>query len=880
MSQPGKPARGSSSQAALYAMSPVDVPPNERQRVVQLIAVNKSGPALDLAKDIHKRLNCAASEALLLDTYGARVKSLTERNLDPQAKALIDLVRERYPAASERVREWNAAFAAHRGDPSALVQPLNDPSLPAERQAAIAASVRQDVFDLRALAGCQSLSSEHPLRAAATALHRALEAVTSGPVPDEALALAEVSRSSPLSPWKMMIRAIAAYYRRDDGMAEKYLSAVEPHSAAARLVPALLAMLHQTPAVSPTAAALAIQVGGNVDHLRSILKALDAALDRGNQNAILQEIEKAISACRQTEPELLERLKQHISIRAMLAELKAEKVAAAMNGPSLKNAYFWRLLARTHEETKDNQMAIAYACSCWEEFRKHAIREGWFPGQGPEVAAVYHHMADQLCQYDREDLNHVRAAFQRHFDFHEQYYRGQPPEIRGLMPARPNRNLYFLSPSEVLQRACEADPISENFQRWLQFEEKRTSDIVAERWSAALPNDIPPLLHLMQSAEKRNALQKAFKLMEQAEKIDGVNAEVRRARLRLLVSIARRHLREKKPHLAEKELCQIEALPQAQQGDRPAFLAALRFVWCLLRNSRQEADTAFADAERLLGDGVTAYLLVLQVEQWCGRRSSALGQPSLPTVPLFAAFGRVCALADDFGMTVHLTDGMPQQMMRELSAPNVSADARPLAALGEAAIRQQHYPFAYVISRAGLHQGADSRARFLFLRARSLPPWEEERRSACLAAATELARHNHDSDLLRRIGEWRAESSDWLDVAGPAPSKLGPDEILRVVQREIEQSEFPTSRPDLSDDDVLADGECPCPACRAQRGELPPGPGELPPGSGELPPELIDLMERLGPQAVAQIMAEMLGGGGKKKRGRRRSILDDLDIPF
>jgi hypothetical protein len=136
---------------------------------------------------------------------------------------------------------------------------------------------------------------------------------------------------------------------------------------------------------------------------------------------------------------------------------------------------------------------------------------------------------------DPEDLNSIRNGFARRFDGHADYYRGQPAEIRALMSSRKDADLHFLSSVTLLARACEADPCAENFQRWLHHAEEAapaTCDMVAERWSAALPNDIPPLLRLMQSAEKRNALQKAFKFMERAEQIDGVNAEVRR---RLLV---------------------------------------------------------------------------------------------------------------------------------------------------------------------------------------------------------------------------------------------------------------------------------------------------------------------------------------------------------
>ncbi len=863
MSQNHAPGRGNSSQPTRFEAPPAEVHSQERERVAQLIALNQSGRALDFAKDVHKRCRSAASETLLLDTYGVRFASLVERNLDREAAALMDLVRERYPASRERLREWNAALAARHGDLSALLEPLNDPSLPVEKQAAIAAKVRRDVLDLRALAECRTLAPEHPVRAAAAALYRAFEAVTRGPVADAELALPEVSRSSPLAPWKMLVRAIAAYYRRDDALCEKCLTAVEPDSAAARLAPPLRALMHPRQTLTPAAAALVNQVGGNLDSLLAILKRLDSALERRNQPLILQEAANAVSACRQADPGLLERLKQHIAVRGMIAEAKAEKVASAMGGPALRNAYFWRLFARGLEEISRNPMAIAHSCSVWEEFRKHAVHEGWFPAKGPEAATLYLHIADQLGRLGPDALHGVRGNFERLFDGHADYYRGQPSEIRALMSSRSNLDLYFLSPHAVLERACEADPCAENFQRWLRHAEEAspaTCDLVAERWAAALPNDIPPLLRLMQSAEKRNALQKAFKLMERAEQIDGLNTEVRRARMRLLVSLAVRHLREKKPKLAEKELRQIEALPQARQGDVPAFVAALRFVWCLLRDARQEAASAHAEAVRFLGDGVTAQLLFLEVERWCRRQFSALGKAPPPTVPLFAAFGRVCVLAEDMGLTLETIEAMPAQLMKELSAPKVSANPRALAALGEVAMQQDYFPLAYTIAGAGLAQGAESQARFLLLRARSLPPWEEDRRSSCLAAASELARRQHDSDLLKRIGEWRDELLGWLDVPRQAQA-VGAEEIGRVVQREIKERKFPASRPDFQDDE-----DCQCPACRAERGDLPP--------------ELMEMMDRLGPDALAQAMAEMLGAGGKKKRGRPKPPLDNMDLPF
>jgi hypothetical protein len=40
------------------------------------------------------------------------------------------------------------------------------------------------------------------------------------------------------------------------------------------------------------------------------------------------------------------------------------------------------------------------------------------------------------------------------------------------------------------------------------------------------------------------------------------------------------------------------------------------------------------------------------------------------------------------------------------------------------------------------------------------------------------------------------------------------------------------------------------------------------------------MVEQMGPKAVAQALAEMLGIGGKKKRGKRSRYAGDDDFPF
>ena len=346
--------------------------------VRQLIANGKSKAAVEAAKEIHKAQATAASEALLVDAYAARIQSLIDQNLTVEAAALLELVRERYPSARERLHGRNGSAGMTAGSIEELLRPPNDPELSAERRAA--------------------------LEAAASALQRAFLAVTGGPIDEAAVELPEVSHRSPLAPWKLLVRAIACFYRGEDEACRRYLETIQPESAPARLVPAMQAMLGGKPAkLTAAAAALVSSTTSDPGVLRKALEALEGAFESRKDGAILKGIRDAVQACRETAPDRIERLKQHISVRSMLADVNIDKVRAAMGGPSLKDAYFLRLFARGMEEVGDPE-SVAMACATWDEFRQQAVREGWFTANGPEAATLYLHMAGVLRKVPDELL--------------------------------------------------------------------------------------------------------------------------------------------------------------------------------------------------------------------------------------------------------------------------------------------------------------------------------------------------------------------------------------------------------------------------------------------------------------------------------------------
>jgi hypothetical protein len=870
-----KKNRPSPGAAAATALNRPALSAGAEASVRQLIANGKHKVAVETAKEIHKAQATPASEALLVDAYAARIQSLIDQNLAAEAAALLELVRERYPSARERLNGRNGSAGTAAGRLEELVRPLNDPELSAERRAAIEAAVSRETGDIAALAECTALSSEHPLRQAASALQRAFLAVTGGPVGEEAVELPEVSHRSPLAPWKLLVRAIACFYRGEDDACARYLGAIKPESAPVRLIPAMRAMLGGNPAgLTAAAAALLSSTTSDPAVLRNALGTLEGAFESHKDGIILKSIREAVQACRQTAPDQIERLKQHISVRSMLADVSVEKVRAAMGGASRRDAYFLRLFARGMEDA-DN---VGMACATWAEFLQQAVREGWFAANGPEAATLYLHMAGVLRKLSHELLADMQKT-----------------------ACRENRKsaeeLYFLYPEKLYERACVLDPHSESFSQWMDWAKGGRAGQaarVAEAWHKIRPMDIEPILLLMEEKEKRNAFQTSLQYLAKAERIDSVHPAVRRARLRLLAGSTLRHLQQKKPHLAEEKLAEMGTLPQSQLGDRPAFLAALRYMVCAVRGMSDGAAAHRAEVERVLGSKAATALLILGV-------ANASKQGELERLPPIEMLGkteraalpeaviRVVELAKDMQMSQPIPGDWMAETAKQFPRNSQSLNVGQLQALAAAGLYAKHFDLTYTVSGAGLERGGPTEASFLLLRAMSLPEYQEGRRAVCVVAAAQLARQQRQMDVVEQAVELIADSA-FDDLS------FTPEQASAVVRKEKAERAFPTAnRPGPDYSDLLGQGSCDCPKCRRARGEAV-GPfedfeeddgdldldaildgTELPP---DMPPEIAKMLLDETRKSVQRgesldsllnrVFGPGAGFGRRRKKGRRR----------
>jgi hypothetical protein len=779
----------------------------------QLIVDGKSKTALDNAKEFHKEQGSAESEILLIDAYLARIGALFDQNLVVEAKSLIALVRERFPSAKERLDNLNSAASARGGDLDELLKPLNDPGLSAERRAAIEQVIQNQVTDLAPLACCAALPPEHGLRQAAAAIDRAFGVVTSGPVTDRQIALPEISHRSPLANWKLLIRAIACFYRNQDKACEDCLASIRPESAPWRLVPAMRAMLGATPGarlaaksavnLKPAEAALKSRTSGSLGEFRRALADLDHAFAHAEQPAqVFKAVRAAVRECRQSAPDLLVELRQMVCVRGEVAGLETQRMIVALEGAPRRDAIFFRDLARTLERTGDSE-DLMQGCKCWDCFRQEAVHEGWFAERSLEIAALYLHMAGLLGRMPAVLLREMQRPFDR---------------------AVSRESNYFCFPEELYARACLIDPHPDAFSQWLRWARGNSiveAESVARAWSKALPDAVEPLLFLMEEAEKRNAFPTALSCLEKAERIDAVNSAVRAARLRLLAAAALQHLQKKKPHLAAQRLAEIGALPQSRQGDRPAFLDAMRVLICLASGDKPGASQALLEVERVLGDGLAALIFISGCAV-SAKRKDLVFLPFPDKLPeqqrshLPASMARAIALAADIGLARNFQ--LPIEYFDETEAqfPRISGslNVEQIRLLGELGIVSEHPRLAWAASAAGLDRGGPTEAYFLLLRARALPEGLDDRYQALTAAAAELGRTHRDMEVVGRAVE------AGRDLFDEDPLSLTADQARDVLRKEKASPDFPSgSSPGPDYSDLFPDNLCMCPACRGKRGQ-------------------------------------------------------------
>jgi len=740
--------------------------------------------ALKEAKAWHAEKQTQESEELLVDMYVCRINSLLSKNMAREAEELARIVESRFSKYAHRVQESGQTAAIISGHIDGLVAPLNNPDLAPEERNRIETLLKERLTDLDALANCNALSADHPLRTQARALNNAFNLVISRPVMEEDLHNLQVPRRSPLAPWRMLIFAIAAMYRHDDELCMRYMGAVEDGSVPARLKTVLLALLAlpSTPRLSPKKRVLFDNITVSLAPITKTLqstKRVTAFSLKEREDRILA-YRKAFTLCKQCPPTIANEVTKRLYVECIIICLTYTDVRNYVSDYIPRaNSDFWRLLARCAEYRHTPEIAV----HAWYMFRAHALYEGLFKLGGPEDSVILCHMVQLRSQIDDRELLPPGCASLEQYIARIVDYSQQPTPLQTVLNAKQNT----MSPSLYVNTARLFDYASQYvkdpafYRAWLDWARQRKLTSEMEKaghiWAEIEPTNPVPCLDLAKAARKRNALTLVRKYLQDAEKRDPLNPEVRRALIQNVVAEAIRHLKQKKPHLVAKDINTLHAIKTTQEsliGDIHVLLN-LACAWVI--DDQTEATTRYENLKNRFGHELGAYLAARVVAHACSlypqeRNISPQFMDTLIKADLsenalgkdiFKSLMRLNEFINVLDVDLVICPKAENLLCEWLKATKWGSRAENLPLLADFAEKWESKEFVYAISAKGLALRDVYAARYLLMRGK-IVDMMIPRAVLLMAVAVMLSRHRRQMDLAAKALEalWDSADALWL----------------------------------------------------------------------------------------------------------------------
>jgi hypothetical protein len=744
-----------------------------RAHIEALLARGQTREAVEAAKQYLKEVPGPEAEALAVEAYQARIQALMVSGMPQEARALALLISERFPTAQRRVAPFIRQSEVASGNFEPLLIELSN-AAPAQRRE-LEATLTRTLHDPAVLADSTALPADHPLKRTAIAVRDLFTAVTTGPLPDGALAaLDEVSRHSPLAPWKLLIRALDALYRGADASVSANLDGIPRDSGPGRLVPVLRRLIGETTPTEERSVAVATLLGkvsGGRTLIEGHLIQLAQALHSKNVRAALAAVQAALPRFESSHPGLRSTFLATILHHWYHQDLPPQPLMRILSRGK-QDLELLRLMALTIE-----RMDWSDALVLWDEYATGAITAGILSAKGPELSRVLLHMA-ALFPSDPEEVWDV-------FDVESE--EALQRRIRaGQLPACFDRG-------GLLERAREADPDPQVFRALVAYydaHQPKRAEAAAEAWRRAYSQDLEPLLYLIRAAESRGAVRKALNFLAEAESINRVHPEVRQSRFRLLLAGAERRIKEDKLTLASTDLDRLEQEPRAAEGDHRAYLLALRWV-----AARKAADASAAEQlEHTLATNVgnpALFDLVLEAVA----KSFGIEPPKPAAKPSPGEAIEALARGCDLFRALNRPLSVPQTLVGQAEKGLKTASVSQLYALCTGGLWIGNPALTYAASNYGLTQDGSLLHRFLLARGQALKAATgieaQERAHQCLRAARELAGRARDLDAVREAsaalqtlaaGGW---FFPWMwDGPAVSESPATQEEIQRTIHSE------------------------------------------------------------------------------------------------
>ncbi len=747
-----------------------------RTHIASLIASGKSRDAVETAKQCLKHTPGPEAEALAVQAYAARIEALQASGMHREAQALGTLVRERFPAHQAQVAVLVRQSEVSAGNFDTLLAELATADAPRRRELEVI--LARGLTDPAVLVESPVLPADHPLKRMAHAVSDVLTAVTTGPLPAGALATLDgIPRHALLAPWKLLIRALDAFYRHADAAVLANLSGIPPDSGPARLVPVLRRLVGENglPAERAFAVTSLIEhVSGHHTVARTQLGQLSQALAAHDARKALVAVQTLLPLF-QAAPVALRRtflvsILHHWHRQGLPPDHLLRLFPSGKHDPDIV-----RLLALTLERSEwDTALAM------WDGYLTAATAPGRLATTGPEIARVLLHMANLFPA----DLEAVLETLE--VESEQQLRRRMRT---GQLPACFDR-------AALLERARTADPVPQVYRALVahydQWGDPKRAEAEAEAWRRVHPDDLEPLLYLIRAAERRGAIRKALTFLADAEVLDRVHPEVRQSRFRLLLAGAERRIKEGKLALALDDLQQLTHEPRSSEGDHQAYLLALHWIAV-----QQLGDTAAAAPLEQAPTTTTANPVLREIILAALGASLKVPLPPLPAASspphqVIDGLARACDLFRALDRPLAVSAAVLKRAEQDLE----NASAAQLHALCAGGVWMGRPALTYRAAGHGLALSDPLAYRFLLARGQALCACgalnAQERARTCLRAARELAGRTRDMEAVREASAALDSLPEWgmLDavltggLSPPTETALTQEEITHIIERE------------------------------------------------------------------------------------------------
>ncbi len=754
-----------------------------------LLAAGKTHDAVEAAKQLLKNAPSPDAEALVVKAYQARLQALIASGLSKEAQALGQLVIERFPAHRNMIHGLLRQSELLAENFQKLLTDLL--TAEGERRRELEALLTRRLIDPGMIVRSTVLPEEHPLKRAAVIAHELFTAVTSGPLPEGALLpLNDIPRQSPFAPWKLLIRAFDAFYRRNDEAVLANLAGIAPDAAPAQLVPVLRRLVSATPTGAPYETTLSLatttvinRVCGNRTVIRAHLTQLSRALGAQQEKQALTTVHALIPVFRATPiaqwRTFLVTLLQHWHKHGLQPDGLFKSIPNSQHDPDIL-----RLVALTLEHTAWDE-----ALDWWGNYVTVAQTKGVLAKQGPDIARVWLRMASLFPADPLEVLDVFDAESEE--DLREQIRSGE-------VPAHADREM-------LLKHAHTAEPSPMTFRalvaHYNQWGDGKRAEAEAEAWRQAYPQELEPLLHLIRAAERRGASRKALELLAQAEALNRLHPDVRQSRFRLLLASAERRVREGKVNLALEDLEQLAQEPRAAEGEVKAYLFALSWASALKSKNDEGATRLEQGFRAMVANSVLGDLVLDALTE-----SIKIKFPRQASTP--SAEEAIDGLARAYALFQSVDRPLPKPETKVLTLIEKNlrhASLTQLHALCQGGLLMGRPALTYLAAGQGLTQEGPLQHRFLLARGQTLVGaygfQQQTRARRCLQAARVLAGRARDLDAVREASqalesippEWGMLNTFLPPGFGPPPEEAAPtpDDIALTILVERDSRQPP-----------------------------------------------------------------------------------------